>query len=185
MYALGIIWLFALRHIVVQERAHRSETAEHARQIGAEHEAAERIGRELALVRAKTEHVLALLRDGAPLDDELRTEIAVVEGEIRDRIRSPRLQHPELNAAISTARARGTQVNVLAEDSPDAPRLREAAAHEIAAVLRQAAGSDSLVIAWTEPERVSIVARHGERSERYLVEVEPVDPRRADPRAQQ
>lgn len=174
-YAAGLIWLHSLRLIVARERAHRSEAAEHARQISAEQEAAERIGQELELVRSKTEDVLARLRDGTTLDEGFRTEIAVIEGEMRDRIRSPRLQHPELNRAIAEARGRGASVSVLADDSPDAPHLPEAAAHEVAEVLRGATDSDALVIAWTEPERVSIVARKGGQNERHLVEAIPAD----------
>lgn len=173
VYFLAVTWLFGLRRVVMQERTHRSEAAEHVRQTRAEREAARRIGRELALVRAKTGNVLALLRDGAPLDKELRGEIAVVGGEIRDRLRSPRLQHPELNRAISALRAGGTSVNVLAEDSESAPELGDRAAEQIAAVVRDEAGADSLVLTWNEPERVSIVARHGDRSERHIVEVLP------------
>lgn len=106
-YAASVIWVLTLHRIVAQEQGHRSEAAEYARQIRAEHEAAERIVSELELVRSKTERVLARLRDGATLDDEFRTQIAVIEGEVRDRIRSPRLQHPEVNLAIAAARARG------------------------------------------------------------------------------
>lgn len=65
-------------------------------------------------------------------------------------------------------------MNVLAEDSPGAPQLGERAASEIAAILRDEEGADSLVIAWTEPERVSVVARKGDRSERYLVEIDRI-----------
>lgn len=175
-YLVSVLWLFSLRRIVEQERAHRSDAAEHARQAGAELEASRRVELELELVRARTEHVLTRLRDGAVLDDGLRAEIAVVEGEIRDRIRSPRLQHPELNRAIASVRARGASVNVLADDSPDGPRLGERAANEIASVLRSAPDADSIVIAWTEPQRVSIVTQRDGESTRRHVEVDEALP---------
>jgi hypothetical protein len=182
-FAVGIVWQQVLRGVVRRELAHRSEAAEHARQIRAEREAAERTRRELDLVRSKTEHALIRLRDGAPLDEAFRTELAVIEGGIRDRIRSPRLQHPDLDRAIAMARARGASVTVLAEGSPGSPPLGEREAREVAAILQDTADADSLVIAWTEPGLVSVVARSGDRSERRVVEVDPtgVGPRPAGP----
>ena len=167
---VSIVWMLTLRVIVARERTHRLAAAEHALQSDLAREASEYIGRELDLVRAKTEGVLAGLRDGDALDDESRARIAVIEGEIRDRIRSPRLQHPEVTAAIATARARGAAVTVLAEAAPDAPRgLSERAASEIVAVLRRMVAFDSLVIAWSNPELVSIVGQDAGRSERHEI----------------
>lgn len=182
-FAVGIVWQLVLRGIVRRERAHRSEAAEHERQIRAEREAAERTRRELDLVRSKVEDPLIRLRDGAVLDKAFRTELAVIEGGIRDRMRSPRLQHPELDRAIAAARARGASVTVLADDSSDSPRLGERAASEVAAILRDAVDAASLVVAWTEPELVSVVVRSGDRSERHGVEVDPtgVEPHPAHP----
>lgn len=171
-YAAAVAWHLTLRRIVRQERAHRGEAAEHDRQMRAQQQAALAIDLELELVRSKIEHMLIRLRDGSPLDEGFRTEIAAVEGEIRDRIRSPRLQHPELNRAIAAERARGASVNVLADDAPDAPPLGDRTANEIAAVLRNAPAADSIVIAWTEPQRVSIVTRRDGESTRHLVEVD-------------
>lgn len=168
---VAVVWRVTLSTIVAREHEHRSDAAKHERQIQAEHEAAERSARELELVRSKASDVLARLSAGEPLDDAFRTEIAMVEGGIRDRIRSPRMQHPVLTREIDAARAQGTSVTMLADDSPDAPNLGEATAREIAAILRSLNGADSLVVAWTEPEHVSIVAREGERIERHVIQV--------------
>ncbi len=166
---------------MAREHAHRSDVAKHERQIQAEHEAAQRSAREFELVRSKVSDILVRLCTGEPLDGAFRTEIAVVEGSIRDRIRSPRLQHPALTYEIDAARARGASVTMLADDSTDAPSLDKAAAREIAAVLRGLTGADSLVVAWTEPEYVSIVARDGERIERHVIQVDAQTVDRAPP----
>lgn len=173
--AVGIVWSLTLRVIVAREQAHRADAAEHARQGYLAREMSEYIRGELELVRAKTEDVLVRLRDGEPLDDGFRARVAVIEGEIRDRIRSPRLQHQAVTDAIAAARARGASVTVLAEETPGAPRLSERAASEIADVLHRMIAFDSLVIAWSDPSRVSIVGRGDGVSERYEVVADPDD----------
>ncbi|MFT3798920.1 hypothetical protein [Microbacterium sp.] len=170
-YIAVVVWVLVLRRIVLREQRLRSEAAEHERQIRAEQEAAEHIGRQLARVRTATEPALTQLRDGAVLDVELHRRIAVVEGALRDRLRSPRLQHPALDQAIAAARARGASVNVLAGDLDAAPALGDTAAAQLAGILHAAADADTIVIAWTETDRVSVVARSGERTTRHVVEV--------------
>lgn len=168
-YPVGVIWQLTLRIIVAQEQAHRAAAAEHTRQVRRQQAASAYIRRELDLVRARTENTLTRLRDGTPLADEFRREIAVIEGELRDRLRSPQLQHPALNQAIAVARARGISVTVLADPLPEALPLTDRAATELATLVGAAGTAERLVISWTEPARMTLVTQQAERSERQVV----------------
>lgn len=110
----GLTWRPVLRRAVSLERSHRSEAARAARETAAAIEAAEANRAELAEIRQHVEPLLRRIADGEPLDS-LRRDLEVTEGGIRDRIRTPGLQHPALTAAIADRRHHGIQVVLLGD----------------------------------------------------------------------
>ena len=93
---------------------------------------------ELAAIGDLVVPVLDRLANGEVIDAELRTELARAEAAVRDRIRAPHLQHPELMAEEDRLRRDGVAVVLLGE--PAAPdqlvdaRLAEACRTAIAPV---------------------------------------------------
>lgn len=132
---LGVIWRLTLRGMVARERAHRSEAAESIRRGAAARAAAEQYRQELDDITREVEGLLERLRDDNQLDDDLVTELTAREGMIRDRIRSPRLHHPDVAEAAAVARMRGIRVAILANQAPGAPQISDRSAREVAAIL--------------------------------------------------
>ncbi|MBN9180986.1 MAG: hypothetical protein J0J00_10670, partial [Microbacterium sp.] len=102
--------------------------------------------------------VLAELRDGIPIDDDVHARVAVLEGTIRDRMRAPTLTHPLVTAAAAAARARGVRVALLAPTSERPVRIDDDAAARIAAAVRDASdGSVVVSVGDADPTAVTIV----------------------------
>lgn len=159
---VGVIWRLTLRTMVARERAHRSEAAESARRGDAARAAAEQYRAELGAITREVEDVLERLRDADAIDEDFLTELTAREGTIRDRIRSPRLHHPAIAEAAAVARRRGVRVAILANHVPDAPRISDRAAREVAAVLADVAeGSVVISSGAREVEALSIVIDTG------------------------
>ncbi|MBN9192156.1 hypothetical protein [Microbacterium sp.] len=177
-FVLGVVWRVVLRWIVARERAHRSEQARAERQAAAAEVATRRFRRELAEVRAEVLPVLAELRDGIPIDDDVHARVAVLEGTIRDRMRAPTLTHPLVTTAAAVARARGVRVALLAPASERPVRIDDDAAARIAAAVRDASdGSVVVSVGDADPTAVTIVT-DGTRPGRTTVPdaVVPADP---------
>lgn len=117
---VGVLWFLMLRSIVAREQAHRSEAARAAFSTRLAQEANAANIRELREICRDAEPLLEAVATGQPLSEELRREIAIVEAGIRDRIRSPGLQHPLLVEAITACRRRGVTVVVLGDGFEDA-----------------------------------------------------------------
>jgi hypothetical protein len=159
---VGVIWRLTLRTMVARERAHRSEAAESARRGAAARAAAEQYRAELGAITREVEDVLERLRDADSIDEDFLTELTAREGTIRDRIRSPRLHHPAIADAAAVARRRGVRVAILANHVPDAPRISDRAAREVAAVLADVAeGSVVISSGAREVEALSVVIDTG------------------------
>ncbi|MHC9043735.1 hypothetical protein ACYX8G_04075 [Microbacterium saperdae] len=169
---VGVIWRLTLRNMVARERAHRSEAAESARRGAAARTAAEQYRAELGAIAREVQDVLERLRDADGIDDDFLTELTAREGTIRDRIRSPRLHHPDIADAAAVARRRGVRVAILANHVPDAPRISDRAAREVAAVLADV-GEGSVVISSgaRAAEALSIVIDTGKEHRRLELSV--------------
>ncbi|MGC3995555.1 MAG: hypothetical protein QM779_15790 [Propionicimonas sp.] len=69
--------------------------------------------RRMAELADQVRPVLTQLADGEPLTPDLHRHLAVVEGDVRDRLRAAELRHPALAAAVARSRARGVSVLLL------------------------------------------------------------------------
>lgn len=114
---VGIFWRGALVHATNRERQRSMEVARANLETIATEAAIASTKEVLILVRAEAEPVLIAIRDDAPLDDTTRREIDVVESSIRDRLRSPLLRHPLINASVHRARRQGVNVLLLGTES--------------------------------------------------------------------
>ncbi len=136
--AAGVLWRFVLHRIVGRERAHRSSAARSAESSAASAEALEASPTELAAIKGLVVPVLERIAEGDVIDARMRSEVAVVEAAIRDRIRLPHLQDPGLVAEVERLRRLGVEVVLLGEsssaDTPILPRLARACRSAIAPV---------------------------------------------------
>ncbi len=126
---LGVVWRLVLRRTVRLTRWHRSAAAADQRAIIAAEKATRLLESELAEVRTVAEPVLRRIAEGHPMTEELAREVAMTEGQIRDRLRAPTFRHPALIDAIATLRSRGTDVTVVSP--PHIERIGDAAAAQI------------------------------------------------------
>lgn len=116
----ALAWRLALRWIVGQERVHRTDAAQAAERAAADAEALAATRVELAEIGEEVRGLLERLADGEPIDASTRVELACVEAGVRDRIRVPHFNHPDLTATIARVRRRGVDVVLLGEPSPAA-----------------------------------------------------------------
>ncbi|WEK60276.1 MAG: hypothetical protein P0Y60_13240 [Candidatus Microbacterium colombiense] len=170
---LGVIWRLTLRAMVARERAHRSKAAESVRRGAAARAAAEQYRQELAEITREVEGLLERVRDESRIDDDLITELTAREGVIRDRIRSPRLHHPDVADAAAVARMRGVRVAILASQAPGAPQISDRSAREVATILGGvAAGSVVISSGARAVGRLSVVVDTGEDHHRIELEMQ-------------
>lgn len=102
---------------------------------------------ELARVRAEADPLLLQIRERRVIDDDFRKEVALAEATIRDRIRSPRLQHPQLNETIRGLRSAGTSVLLLGEAMEgDRATLGDDLAEAVSALIRHTAPGAAVTI---------------------------------------
>lgn len=131
---VGVLWYLVLSRLVARERAYRSDTARAELQSRLARESAAHMTAELSEICAEAEPLLVLAASGQTLDRAARERSAIVEASIRDRIRSPALQHPRLVDAIARCRERGVSVLVLGDRSePVGDALAHAVADRLAA----------------------------------------------------
>lgn len=112
---VGYVWRATFRWMVTQERQHRSSQN---RALQAEifaTEATARTRKDLDDIRLRVIPVLHPIIEGEEIGDVLHTQLSIVESTIRDRIRSPGLSHPLLDATILASRVRGVQILLLGE----------------------------------------------------------------------
>ncbi|MFF5624886.1 hypothetical protein ACFY5A_05935 [Microbacterium sp. NPDC012755] len=167
---LGLLWRGILRGMVGRERRHRSAAAESERMTRALDAASGDLQRELDAIRAQVSPTLRMLRDGGELTEEALTGIRILEGAIRDRIRSPRLQHPALNAAAAQARARAVSITMLS-DAEDERVLGDAAATRVAQLVTEAPSGATAVITvgGEQQDAVTVVLDVEGTHHRYVV----------------
>lgn len=75
---------------------------------------------------------LRAIAEGRRLSVEDRRQMLVLEGALRDQIRTPRLNASELRVVVDTARRRGINVLLLDEADESAPEARARAVHWLA-----------------------------------------------------
>lgn len=114
---VGGIWRMVLHAIVTREREHRELGPRAELEARAADEAAARNRHELQEISVDVVPLLRAIQHGAPIDEQLARTLTVTEASIRDRIRSPWLQHPTLNRAVTGARRRGVPVLLLGESA--------------------------------------------------------------------
>jgi hypothetical protein len=171
-YVLGIIWRMVLRGVVRQERAHRTEAAESDRRERAARAAAAQFQLDLEAIRDQAAPVLSRIARGDDLDPALLADISVLEGAIRDRVRSPRLRHPQLDEAVSRARRRGVRVTLLADVGTVPRTIGDAAAGRIVDILGRHPAARSVVVAAAAPEsdELSVLVETPEGHAREVVD---------------
>lgn len=166
---VGGVWRVALRPVLARERLRRVEAERAARQTLAAAEAAEANRREVAAIGRRAGPLLRRIDGGEPLE-VLRPDLRVVEGAIRDRIRSPTLQQPVLTEAIADRRRAGVQVLVLGEPDDEAPPGADC----VATISRLVADADAgrVTIRILPPGRAaaaSVVHQHDDRVHRWMI----------------
>ncbi|HMR49212.1 MAG TPA: hypothetical protein PKE40_08085 [Arachnia sp.] len=114
---IGTAWRGLLGRIVVRELTHDRETRRATMAAEAAEASAAATQEELAEIRAEVGATLSALSEGQALDDEFLARIAVIEADLRDRIRSPHLRDDALRAAIDRARRRGVRALLLGSSS--------------------------------------------------------------------
>jgi hypothetical protein len=124
-------WRLVLRWIVRQQRLHRSNSARAAERAEADAEALAATRGELEQIGAQVIPLLERLARGEPVDEAMRAALAFTEAGIRDRIRTPQLNHPELVATIEALRRRSVEVVLLGEPGAGSPQVPDALAAAI------------------------------------------------------
>lgn len=121
--AVGCTWRVALRRMSAREEAYElAEARATSERLEVEAtDAATR--RELAAVATQVSPLLAQIVEGRRIDEGFALRLSVAEAGIRDRLRSPRLQHPLLTAAIARTRRQAVEVVVFGEDPAGQPAL--------------------------------------------------------------
>ena len=105
----AVVWHLVLRWLVARERHHRTSAARDAERAEADAEALATTRDELARIRAEVTPLLRRVAAGEELSGSLHAELAFVEASLRDRIRAPQLNHPELVSTIGTLRRHGSR----------------------------------------------------------------------------
>lgn len=123
--AICVTWNLALARVATRDMQYRSESERSrlAEAAAERHTASSR--EELAVVRREVGPLLARLAAGEPISGDFQLELRVAEARVRDRIRSPYLLHPELEAAVLQARLRGDEVILIGESRLLEPHLFE------------------------------------------------------------
>lgn len=119
-FVLGLMWRRFLNRIVAKERLHYASVAESERRRAVTEAAGARFRVELDEIAAEVREPLRRLTLVSCIDDALRNEIVSVEANIRDRLRAPRLRHPELIGAVARARDRGIEVRMTSNPTENA-----------------------------------------------------------------
>lgn len=167
---VGSLWRVVLRRLVARERRHRVDAALADRQTRAAAEAVEANRRECAEIDAQAGPLLERIAAGEPLED-LRVDLRVAEGAIRDRIRSPGLRLPALVEAIAERRRAGVDVLLLGEQEDAEERPSEACLAAIGRVIAQA-DAGRVTVRILPPGRdaaASVVQQHGDRVQRTMI----------------
>lgn len=144
MVPSAILWRPALLSILRREQVHRTVEAQTALEAEASAIALAEYTRQLQRIRADAAPLLERLATADELDAAELGELAVIEGAIRDRMRSPLARDEELIAAIASARRRGVRVLLLWDGDP-AGAPDPGLVHELRTIV-DAAASGSLVI---------------------------------------
>jgi len=155
----GLAWHFLLRWAVARERMHRSEAARSALRAAIAEDAAATYRSDVERVDREARRSLTELHIGRPLDHAFRIEMTALEGSIRDRIRSPSLQHPLVIDALDAARRRGVSVSVLvgAMFGHDERPVGTEAARELSALLATATATADTVVISSDPQSPGII----------------------------
>lgn len=165
----GVIWRTVLRRVVARERTDRADAARAELQARADAEAVEANRRELAEIARQARPLLDRIVAGEPLG-ELRVDLRVTEGAIRDRIRSPGLQRPILTDAIAERRRAGVDVLLLGEHATETP-LTQDSIETIGALIAEA-DSGRVTVRILPPGRdavASVVHQRGDGVRRTMI----------------
>lgn len=153
---VATIWRAVLSAATGQERAARAGTRRAEREARAAEAAARDSRREVAEILRIARPPLADLAGGRTIDERFLRELAVAEGEIRDRIRAADLVHPGLAAAVAQARGRGARVLLLGAEEPGEDPMSDPLAAALADVV---AASLDVTIQVRDGGIVSVLAR--------------------------
>lgn len=169
--AAAIAWRLVLRRIVSQERHHRTAAGQAAQRAAASLEAIRASQQELQDVRAEVAPLLEKIAEGSPIDTEMRVALVQTEAAVRDRIRAPHLQHPDLVGAFARLRDREVTVVVLGEPVTDGDVIEEALVARLVEVISEA--TEGRVTVRSLPQgraaAISVVLQSPKGSEQILL----------------
>lgn len=134
--ASGVTWNVVLRVLGGLEARRRVEAARAAIATRVAREAEERYRRELAEILEIASPTLQAIARGREPDEAFLAEVVAVEAQLRDRIRSPRLQHPGLVADVVALRRRGVQVLLLGDPGDARGVIGDDLADRVRALIR-------------------------------------------------
>lgn len=173
-FIVGIVWRVAIASALEHERRDLAVASAAALATQAAEAATARDQTLIDDVRAEAAPVLEELRRGVSIGEPEARLIAATEEGIRDRIRSPGLRHPSLDAAVREARLRGVNVTLLGTESTTSP-LGDVLALDVADILGRV--EHGTVTVREHPTgrstAVSVVVSSGEESHRFSLGAPP------------
>lgn len=131
----GIVWRVVLQRIIRAERRYQEAAFLSRDREAAARDAVQVSRHELLSIRHEVSPLLERIVVGQEVDEEARAALVGIEGGIRDRLRAPHLQHPELVAAVAALRTRGSTVVMLGEPRPARDIIAPGLARSIVAAL--------------------------------------------------
>ncbi len=138
-FIVGIVWRVAIAAAMERERRHLSLAAAATLAAEATETASARDQALIDDVRAEAAPVLEQIQRDEVIGEAEAIRIAAVAEGTRDRIRSPGLRHPLLDAEVRTARQRGVTVTLLGTESAPLRSMQAPLALAVAAIVAQAA----------------------------------------------
>jgi hypothetical protein len=129
---VGTIWRFVLASLVRREQLLSDSSARDALAADALERATANARAELGAIVERARPALERVASGDALTPVERWEIAAVEAEIRDRIRSPELSGAVVVRAAADARRRQVDVVLLGDSASPSDRLSDALAARVA-----------------------------------------------------
>lgn len=129
---VGVLWLVALRRSAI--RLAEAQAAESRSQVAsaAAIEATHLIAEDMRRVARTADPMLEHIELGRDITKDDQLELSAVEGEIRDRIRVPRLHHPRLVAAVAQARRAGADLVLMDPEGQRGPLISDGLAEALA-----------------------------------------------------
>lgn len=110
---VSLVWLRYARHLSRREGGFRARASTALRELQQRERALAELRMRNSIASSGAHSALEQIVRNRVLTDDLHAEIRVAEAALRDHIRCPALEHPQLTTAIATARREGVNVLLL------------------------------------------------------------------------